>query len=141
MGGMIGPKGWSARVCSTKDVESPLPEAVRSYKVFVDDMREIPPGWIGCRTVSETISILATLPVSEISLDHDILAARGNNSLYQALATETFRGIAYYIAAMPPEKRPKVRIHTANAGAAQTMCGILGLPFGETYKHYAPENY
>ena len=104
-------------------------------------MREIPDGWLGCRTVSETISVLANLPVSEISLDHDIIAGRGGASLYQALSQETFKGVAYYIAAMPAEHRPKVRIHTANAGAAMTMCSILGLDFASTYAHYDPRNY
>ena len=114
---------------------------VRSYKLFVDDMREIPEGWIGARTVSEAISLLANLSVSEVSLDHDIIARADNGSSYQALANETFKGVAYYIAAMPPEFRPKVRIHTANAGAAHSMCDILKLNFSDVYSHYQPENY
>lgn len=112
---------------------------VRSYKLFVDDMREIPAGWIGARTVSEAISLLANLPVSEVSLDHDIIARADNGSSYQALAQETFKGVAYYIATM--SNRPKVRIHTANAGAAHSMCDILKLNFAEVYAHYQPENY
>lgn len=113
----------------------------RSYRLFVDDMRDIPAGWIGARTVSEAISVLANLPISEVSLDHDIIAPRNGSSLYQALMQETFKGVAYYIATMSVSKRPKVRVHTANAGAAMTMCGIMGLPFETTYRLYAPENY
>jgi len=114
---------------------------IKNYRLFIDDMREIPPGWLGCRTVSEAIAVLAVLPISEVSLDHDIIAARSNGSLYQALSQETFKGVAYYIAAMPKDQQPKISIHTANVGAAQSMCDILKVPFNETYQHYTPENY
>jgi len=112
------------------------------YKLFVDDMREIPRGWIGARTVSEAIAVLAALQIDEVSLDHDIIFPRHGAGLYQALSMETFKGVAYYIAAMPDDRRPKkVRIHTANAGAAMTLCNILGLDFNEAYEHYTPESY
>lgn len=112
-----------------------------SYKLFVDDMREIPAGWIGARTVSEAIAVLACLPISHVSLDHDIIFPRHGAGLYQALSMETFKGVAHYIAAMPLEVRPKIRVHTANAGAAKTLCDILGAPFNETYQFYTPESY
>lgn len=112
-----------------------------SYKLFVDDMREIPAGWIGARSVSEAIAVLATLPISHVSLDHDIIFPRHGVGLYQALSMETFKGVAYYIATMPTGCRPHVRVHTANAGAAMTLCTILGVNFDETYKFYSPESY
>lgn len=112
-----------------------------SYKLFIDDMRDIPTGWIGARNVSEAIAILATLPISHVSLDHDIIYPRGPLSEYQPLAQETFKGVAYYIAQMDDSVRPQVRIHTANAGAAKTMCGILGLAFETAYQFYTPESY
>ncbi len=112
-----------------------------SYKLFVDDMREAPKGWICARNVSEAIQVLASLPVSHLSLDHDILAPRNGTGLYQALSSETFKGVAYYISLMPKRLRPKIRIHTANAGAAMTLCQILGVKFNEAYKFYTPESY
>lgn len=112
-----------------------------SYRLFVDDMRPIPKGWLGARSVSEAIAVLAVLPIREVSLDHDIIFPRTGADLYQALSQETFKGVAYYIAAMPAEDRPIVRIHTANAGAAQTMCSILGLPFEDTYRMYDQGGY
>lgn len=112
-----------------------------TYKLFVDDMREIPPGWIGARTVSEAIAVLANLPISHVSLDHDIIFPRSGTSLYQALSNENFRGVAYYIAAMDSTRMPAVRIHTANVGAAHTMCDIMGVPFEDTYQFYTPESY
>lgn len=104
-------------------------------------MREIPAGWIGARTVSEAISVLANLKVTEVSLDHDIIAGVGRGSLYQALMQETYKGVAYYLATMPLDQRPKIRIHTANVGAAHSMCDILKVKFEDTYQHYSPENY
>lgn len=113
------------------------------WKLFVDDARPIPHGWLGARTVSEAIAILAHLWVSEVSVDHDIVMqptpADGN---YHPLLHETFRGVAYYIAAMSAENRPtKIRVHTANAGAAHKMCEIMGLKFEEAYKLYDPADY
>ncbi len=112
-----------------------------TYRLFVDDMRPIPSGWLGARTVSEAISILANLDVSEISLDHDVvfpLISKSEN--YMPLTTETFKGVAYYIASTH-KKGLKVRIHTSNAGAALTMCEILNLKFDQTYKPYAMGGY
>lgn len=114
---------------------------MNSYKLFVDDMRDIPAGWIGARTVSEAIAILAALPISHISLDHDIIYPRSVMSDYQPLAQETFKGVAHYVALMDSKVRPQIRIHTANAGAAMTMCDILGLPFEDNYRFYTPESY
>ena len=108
----------------------------RTYKLFVDDMREIPCGWIGSRTVSEAIAILHALPIREISLDHDILYNKSNGDTYQALSLETFRGVLYYIMTMKNNTRPKIRIHTSNAGAALVLCQMFKLNFEKTYRHY-----
>lgn len=112
-----------------------------SYKLFVDDMRPIPDGWIGARTVSEAIAVLQALHVTHLSLDHDIVFPKQGVDNYQALSHETFKGVAYYVATMALEARPHVRIHTANAGAAKTLCQILGLDFSTTYQFYTPESY
>ena len=112
-----------------------------SYRLFVDDMRPIPPGWLGARTVSEAISILAILPIREVSLDHDIIFPRSGADLYQALSNETFKGVAYYIAQMPEADRPQVRVHTANVGAGKALCDILKLDFNQTYRHYDQGGY
>ena len=115
---------------------------LKGYKLFVDDMREIPPGWIGARTVSEAIAVLAHLKVDELSLDHDIVHPSRINDGYLALSQETFKGVAHYLAVLPRDKWPnRIRIHSSNAGAAQTMCDILGLNFEDTYKHYTPKDY
>jgi hypothetical protein len=114
-----------------------------SFKLFVDDNREIPKGWCGARTVSDTIRFLYNFsPIAEISLDHDILFPQHGIDRYGMYSAENYMGIAYFIATLPPEKRPKkIRIHSSNTGAAQTMCDIMGLDFNTTYKLYNPEDY
>jgi hypothetical protein len=41
-------------------------------KVYLDDERPVPDGWIGCKTPSEAIELLKTGQVETISLDHDL---------------------------------------------------------------------
>lgn len=90
-------------------------------KLFVDDLRTCPEGWHVARTVSEAIRVLATMPVEVVSIDHDI-AFQGRHGI----ELETFEGVAWYVAAMCVDDRPKqVVIHTGNPMAASRMAGIL----------------
>jgi len=41
-------------------------------KVFLDDERETPEGWIRTRTVKDTVDLLCTKEVEELSLDNDL---------------------------------------------------------------------
>jgi len=41
-------------------------------KIYLDDLRPIPEGYIGCRTADEAITLLNTGKVIEISFDHDL---------------------------------------------------------------------
>ena len=41
-------------------------------KVFLDDIRDAPNGWIRTRTVQETIDLLKHHSVRSLSLDHDL---------------------------------------------------------------------
>ena len=41
-------------------------------RVWLDDLREAPPGWVRVRTPEEAIALLETGDVTEISLDHDL---------------------------------------------------------------------
>lgn len=114
-----------------------------TFKLFVDDTREIPKGWMGARTVSDTLRFLHMFsPIAELSLDHDILFPSHGIDRYTMYSAENYTGVAYYIARMPPELKPKkIRIHSSNSGAAMTMCEIMGLDFNTTYKLYDPEDY
>jgi len=41
-------------------------------KVWLDDLREGPPGWLHVTTAQEAINALRTKKVTQISLDHDL---------------------------------------------------------------------
>ena len=91
-------------------------------KLFVDDVRVPPKEWQLARTITEAIRVLATVEVSEVSLDHDIC--------YQNMDTgrvpdETFEAVARYIVLMPKEKRPTVKFHTANPVGEKKLKEIL----------------
>jgi hypothetical protein len=52
-------------------------------KIFLDDVREAPIGWMRTKTVEETIDLLGKCQVDEISLDHDL--GEGNLEGYHVL--------------------------------------------------------
>jgi hypothetical protein len=87
-------------------------------KVYLDDERPVPDGWIGCKTPSEAIELLKTGQVETISLDHDLGLVHINPEptgydvliwLEREVFTNDF---------VPPRY---IRIHTANAVAMQRM--------------------
>lgn len=101
-------------------------------KLFIDDLRCVPDNtWTLARTNTEAIRLLATGYIDEISIDHDICVVNfGQISVplrrRLSIGEETFEPIAYYIAAMKPEDRPKkITIHSANYSASLRMIGIL----------------
>lgn len=114
----------------------------REFKLFVDDMRPIPKGWHGARTVSDTIQYLYKFsPIKEISLDYDILFPQHGIDRYSMYSAENFSGVAYFIAVLKELRPNKIVIHSTNTGAAQTMCNIMKLDFNSVYKIYDESNY
>lgn len=113
-------------------------------KLFVDDIRQEPPGWERARTITEAIRALASGMVEVISLDHDIAIAFNDPDLkryVEGSSDETFQPIAYYLYASarafgPPT--PRVLFHTGNIGAGQTMARIIGCDF--KWWHYGVDN-
>lgn len=84
-------------------------------KLYVDDRREAPEGWEFCSSITRAIYLLSMGAVNEISLDYDC-----------GIKDESYSAIAYYIAVMPKELRPKtIRIHTDNPSGHSLMKHIL----------------
>ena len=83
-------------------------------KVYLDDERPTPEGWVSVRWPEEAISLLEGGQVTDLSLDHDLGDdAHGTGYdvllwLEEAVATRGF---------MPP----RVRVHSANSSARQKM--------------------
>lgn len=91
-------------------------------KLFVDDYRPAPQGWVQAKTVTEAIRMIMTYPrdIETISLDHDI-----ENS------AETFMAVAHFLVMFLKDRKsittvlPKINIHTGNPDAGDRMAAIL----------------
>lgn len=87
-------------------------------KVFLDDERPTPEGWVGVRWPEEAIELLQSGVVEELSLDHDLGDdAHGTGYdvvlwIEEAVVTSGFRP-------------PRIRVHSANASArCKMLAGI-----------------
>ena len=88
-------------------------------RVFLDDLREAPPGWVRTRTPEETIALLQTGEVTRISLDYDL-----------ALDTEEFERTGYTVLLWLEREigegrwrfpLPQIEIHSANPPGRERM--------------------
>lgn len=83
-------------------------------KIYLDDERPTPSGWIGCRWPKEVIDLLQIGGVTHLSLDHDLGDdARGTGYdvvlwIEEQVATTDFQ---------PPE----IVVHSANISARRKM--------------------
>lgn len=99
---------------------SPDPASL-ALRVFLDDERATPEGWVRVYWPNEAIDLLETKAVAEISLDHDL----GNDQ----------RGTGYDVVLWIAEavalhgfKPPTMTVHSANSSARQKMeAGILAI--------------
>ena len=83
-------------------------------KVYLDDERKTPEGWVRTYWPDEVIRLLQTENVEEISLDHDL----GDDD----------RGTGYDVILWIEEAvftqgfvAPKIRVHSANSSAREKM--------------------
>ncbi len=83
-------------------------------KVFLDDERSTPPGWIRAYWPSEVIELLRTGQVTDLSLDHDL----GDDQ----------RGTGYDVVVWIEEEvalngfhPPRIKVHSANSSARAKM--------------------
>ncbi|MBS3903011.1 MAG: hypothetical protein KGZ30_01395 [Anaplasmataceae bacterium] len=83
-------------------------------KIYLDDLRIVPDGWVGAETAQEAILLLQENSVEEISLDHDLgdpVNGNGNDVLVwieQAVVRDGY---------VPPI----IKIHTGNPSARVKM--------------------
>jgi len=89
---------------------------VEGIKIYLDDERKSPSGWIGVTTPKQAIDMLKKYDVDEISLDHDlgddIKIGTGNDVLLW-IEEQVFTNNKF--------KCPKIKIHTANPSARKKM--------------------
>lgn len=121
---------------------SGLPQTPKAgIKLFVDDLRVAPEGWVLARTITEAVRILANFNVELVSLDHDIVYVDERGAFTGKVAAENYTPVAYFIREMPTERLPQtIYIHTANPDGARSLFSILkGKPVAvirdATYAH------
>jgi hypothetical protein len=83
-------------------------------KIFLDDERPTPPGWVRVYWPDEAIALLKTGQVLDLSLDHDL----GDDE----------RGTGYHVVLWIEEQvalngfhPPTIRVHSANSSAREKM--------------------
>lgn len=83
-------------------------------KVYLDDERTAPAGWVQARWPSEVIDLLTTNRVTDLSLDHDL----GDDT----------RGTGYTVLLWIEEavvlhgfRPPRIKVHSANVSARTKM--------------------
>jgi len=88
-------------------------------KVYLDDVREAPDGWVRTHTPSETIELLGTGRVRELSLDHDLgFHADGTEMTGYSVLSWLEAEIAHERWPFP---MPTIRIHSANPVGRERM--------------------
>lgn len=100
--------------------ESVLPSEVEHpIRVWLDDEREAPAGWVRCRQPWEVVVLLETGGVVELSLDHDLGDdARGTG--YDVLVW-----LEGKVAMSGGFEAPTIHVHTANPSARQRMLAAV----------------
>ena len=83
-------------------------------KVYLDDERDTPDGWIRVYWPEEAIELLKTGQVEEISLDHDLGDDERGNGYDVVLWIEEAVFTEGFIA-------PKMKVHSANVSARIKM--------------------
>jgi hypothetical protein len=84
-------------------------------KVYLDDDRPTPPGWVGVLWPDEAIALLQTETVDELSLDHDL----GDDDRGVGYDVLTWMEQAVVEQGFRPPKR--IVVHSANASVYPKM--------------------
>lgn len=83
-------------------------------KIFLDDIRQPPSGWVHVYWPDEMINLLKTGFVEEISLDHDL----GDDNKGTGYDVLVWIENAVVMEGFNP---PKIKIHSANVSARRKM--------------------
>lgn len=89
-------------------------------RIWVDDIRKVPEGYIGCKSVNETIALIEKLELEGkniriIDLDHDL-------GSYASDGGDAIKILDYLV---EYDKFYKINIHTANPVGRANMQRVL----------------
>lgn len=87
-------------------------------RVWLDDERQPPEGWVACRWPGEVIALLERGGVSLVSLDHDL----GDDTQGTGYDVLLWLEQAVFRCGFSP---PEIRIHTANPAARARMLAAV----------------
>lgn len=88
-------------------------------KVYLDDERATPPGWIRAYWPEEVIELLKTGQVTELSLDHDL----GDDNRGTGYTVLLWLEEQVALHGMTPP--PVIQVHSSNASARQKMAAAI----------------
>jgi hypothetical protein len=88
-------------------------------KVFLDDERQTPEGWVRVYWPDEAIELLKTGQVSEISLDHDLGDDQRGTGYDVLLWIEEMVVLNHF-------EPPIIHVHSANSSAREKMLRAVG---------------
>src|SRR5687767_10496793 len=84
-----------------------------SVKLWLDDERPAPPGWVRANTATEALRLLAEGDVEEVSLDHDLGIEETGYDVVLWIEEKVFTDPTY--------SPPRMRVHSANISARKKM--------------------
>jgi hypothetical protein len=87
---------------------------MRTIKLYLDDARETPEGWVRVYTVEQCIALLETGIVEYVSFDNDL----GDGQPEGHIALDHLEMLAF---TDPTFLIPKITVHSANEGRAPSM--------------------
>lgn len=89
-------------------------------RIWLDDVRPAPEGWVWVGTVEEAIGLMSSGEVLEASLDHDL--GDGEQEGY---------ALVLYMAENDLWPEEAISVHSSNPPGAERMAGVI-----ERYGHY-----
>lgn len=93
---------------------------MKNVKVFLDDERPTPDGWVRAFTASEAIELLTTGQVTELSLDHDLGPEEAGTGYDVCLWVEE-KVFSQDFCIENPFVPPIMSVHSANPVGRQRM--------------------
>ena len=94
-------------------------------KVYLDDERKTPEGWHRTYSAQETIELLKTGKVTELSLDHDLAFEHYAGKLDSRTGYAVVAWMENEVRDNPDFEMPKVQLHTMNPVGREHMAAGL----------------
>lgn len=96
-------------------------------RLYLDDERTTPDGWVGVKTYTECVAVLASGVVTHISLDHDLGNPTDGKNGYDVACW-----IERECHTNPHFRLPMLMVHTQNPVGRENICRVLK-PLKEKY--------